>query len=112
MKGVQPRADLLRDRRVDILDAAGRVFADAPYEAVNILTFGAVGTRALVNHCRSKRELIETLRAVTAAPDVVRTDLDLPVEEMVARNTDAWLDHEANVSHVAGHRRGGRSTTP
>ena len=59
-------------------------------------------SRALVNHYfGSKRELfIETLRAVAAAaPAVVRTDLHLPVEEMVARNADAWLDHvQANVN--------------
>jgi AcrR family transcriptional regulator len=93
-----------QDRRADILDAARRVFADAPYESVNMADVArAAGiSRALVNHYfGSKRELfIETLRAVAAAaPDVVRTDLDLSVEAMVARNADAWLDHvEANVN--------------
>src|SRR5213592_3538193 len=93
-----------QDRRADILDAARRVFADAPYDTVTMADVArAAGiSRALVNHYfGSKRELyIETLRAVTAAaPNVVRTDLGLPVEEMVARNTDAWLDHvEANVN--------------
>jgi AcrR family transcriptional regulator len=93
-----------KDRRAAILDAARRVFAEAPYEAVNMADVAeAAGiSRALVNHYfGSKRELyFETLRAVTeAAPDVVRTDLHLPVEEMVGRNTDAWLDHvEANLN--------------
>jgi AcrR family transcriptional regulator len=86
------------DRRAAILEAAQRVFADAPYDAVNMADIAqAAGiSRALVNHYfGSKRELfIETLRAVTAAaPEAVRTDLDLPAEEMVARNADAWLDH-------------------
>ena len=57
-------------------------------------------SRALVNHYfGSKRELfVETLRVVTAdAPQLVRTDLDLPVEEMVAANLSSWLDFvEAN----------------
>lgn len=93
-----------KDRRAAILDSARRVFADRPYEAVNMADVASAAgiSRALVNHYfGSKRELyIETLHAVTdAAPNVVRTDLDLPVEEMVARNTDAWLDHvEANVN--------------
>lgn len=92
------------DRRAAILAAARRVFADAPYEAVNMsdVARAAGVSRALVNHYfGSKRELfIETLRAVAAAaPAVVRTDLHLPVEEMVARNADAWLDHvQANVN--------------
>ncbi|HEX3316837.1 MAG TPA: helix-turn-helix domain-containing protein [Solirubrobacteraceae bacterium] len=92
------------DRRAAILEAAQQVFADAPYDAVNMADVaGAAGiSRALVNHYfGSKRELfIATLRSVTAAgPEVVRTDLELPVEEMVARNTDAWLDHvERNVN--------------
>ena len=86
-----------KDRRAAILDSARRVFADRPYEAVNMADVASAAgiSRALVNHYfGSKRELyIETLHAVTdAAPNVVRTDLDLPVEEMVARNTDAWLD--------------------
>ena len=93
-----------KDRRAAILDSARRVFADRPYDAVNMADVASAAgiSRALVNHYfGSKRELyIETLHAVTdAAPNVVRTDLDLPVEEMVARNTDAGLDHvEANVN--------------
>jgi len=92
------------DRRAAILDAARGVFADAPYEAVNMADVArAAGiSRALVNHYfGSKRELFfATLRAVAdTAPDVVRTDLDLPVEAMVARNADAWLDHvETNMN--------------
>jgi AcrR family transcriptional regulator len=92
------------DRRAAILEAAQRVFADAPYESVNMADVAeAAGiSRALVNHYfGSKRELfIETLREVTAkAPTVVRTDLNLPIEETVSRNADAWLDHvEANTN--------------
>jgi AcrR family transcriptional regulator len=57
-------------------------------------------SRALVNHYfGSKRELyLETLHVVAAqGPSQVRTDLSLPVEEMVAANADSWLDFvEAN----------------
>jgi AcrR family transcriptional regulator len=92
------------DRRATILDAARRVFADAPYASVNMADVAeeAGVSRALVNHYfGSKRELfMETLRIVAEqAPQAVRTDLGLPVEEMVARNADSWLDHvEANLN--------------
>jgi AcrR family transcriptional regulator len=92
------------DRRATILAAAQRVFADAPYGSVNMADVAdeAGVSRALVNHYfGSKRELfIETLRAVAElAPHAVRTDLALPIEEMVARNADSWLDHvEANLN--------------
>ncbi|MFL5851760.1 MAG: TetR/AcrR family transcriptional regulator [Solirubrobacteraceae bacterium] len=92
------------DRRADILEAARRVFADAPYGSVNMADVAdeAGVSRALVNHYfGSKRELfLETLRVVAElAPYAVRTDLDLPIEEMVARNADSWLDHvEANLN--------------
>jgi AcrR family transcriptional regulator len=90
------------DRRAAILRAAQRVFGRSPYASVGMADVAreAGVSRALVNHYfGSKRQLfIETLRrTAAAAPAAVRTDLALPVEEMVAANTDSWLDYvEAN----------------
>src|SRR3954454_6874747 len=85
------------DRRANILEAARRVFADAPYGSVNMADVAreAGVSRALVNHYfGSKRELyLETLKVVAAeGPTQVHTNLSLPVEEMVAANADSWLD--------------------
>src|SRR4051794_36623034 len=68
-------------------------------------------SRALVNHYfGSKRELyLETLRVVASqGPSQVRTDLDLPVEDMVAANADSWLDFvEANPNTTMAMSGGG-----
>jgi AcrR family transcriptional regulator len=89
-------------RRAEILRAARRVFGRSSYASVAMADVAreAGVSRALVNHYfGSKRDLfIETLRqSAAAAPAAVRTDLALPVEEMVATNTSFWLDYvEAN----------------
>jgi len=84
-------------RRREILDAARGAFASRPYADVSIETVArdAGASRALVGHYfGDKRGLfLAVARDVVArTPAVVRTDLGLGVEEMVAANTDAWLD--------------------
>lgn len=85
-------------RREDILEAAAAVFAARPYNEVSLgLVAREAGvSRSLVSHYfGSKRGLvIEVMRAFAgAAPEAVRTDRELPVDEMVAANVDAWLDY-------------------
>jgi AcrR family transcriptional regulator len=85
-------------RRDDILAAAARVFATRPYNEVSlgIVAREAGVSRSLVSHYfGSKRGLVmEVMRAfAAAAPEAVRTDRELPVDEMVAANVDAWLDY-------------------
>ena len=90
------------DRQADILSAAQRVFARSSYDQVGMADVAreAGVSRALVNHYfGSKRDLyLQTLQIVAAqGPTQVRTDLSLPVEDMVAANADSWLDFvEAN----------------
>jgi len=84
-------------RRDHILEAAGAVFANRPYVEVSLgeVAREAGVSRSLVSHYfGSKRGLfVEVMRAfAAAAPEAVRTDRDLPVEEMVAANVEAWLD--------------------
>lgn len=89
-------------RRREILDAARALFATRPYTTVSITAVAeAAGvSRALVTHYfGGKRELfLEVLQGIGQLGDVMpRTDLDLPIEQIVARNVDAWLDFmEAN----------------
>jgi AcrR family transcriptional regulator len=85
-------------RRDDILAAAARVFATRPYNEVSLgLVAREAGvSRSLVSHYfGSKRGLVmEVMRAfAAAAPEAVRTDRELPVDEMVSANVDAWLDY-------------------
>jgi AcrR family transcriptional regulator len=85
-------------RREDILEAAASVFAARPYNEVSLgLVAREAGvSRSLVSHYfGSKRGLVmEVMRAFAgAAPEAVRTDRELPVDEMVAANVDAWLDY-------------------
>jgi AcrR family transcriptional regulator len=84
-------------RRKEILDVATRAFARRPYDEVQIdaIARDAGASRALVNHYfGDKRGLfLAVARGIVARmPSVIRTDLDLDVEAMVAANTDAWLD--------------------
>jgi AcrR family transcriptional regulator len=101
------------DRRADILAASQRVFAHASYDQIGMADVAreAGVSRALVNHYfGSKRELyLETLKVVAAqGPDQVRTDLELPVREMVAANADSWLDFvEANPNTTLAMSGGG-----
>ena len=85
------------DRRREILRAARRAFATRPYDEVQIdaVARDAGASRALVNHYfRDKRGLFLAVarQMVERVPGVVRTDLEVEVEEMVAANADAWLD--------------------
>jgi len=84
-------------RREEILKAATRAFATRPYDDVHIeaIARDADASRALINHYfGDKRGLFLAVarKIVARTPSVVRTDLDLSVEDMVAANTDAWLD--------------------
>jgi AcrR family transcriptional regulator len=85
-------------RRDDILATAARVFATRPYNeaSLGIVAREAGVSRSLVSHYfGSKRGLVmDVMRAfAAAAPEAVRTDRELPVDEMVAANVDAWLDY-------------------
>jgi AcrR family transcriptional regulator len=85
------------ERRREILAAARLAFASHPYAEVRIeaIARDAGASRALVSHYfGDKRGLFLAVArdVVTRTPAVVRTDLGLGVEEMVAANTDAWLD--------------------
>jgi AcrR family transcriptional regulator len=76
---------------------AGRVFAGRPYAEVSLgdVAHEAGVSRSLVSHYfGSKRGLfVDVMRAfAAAAPETVRTDRSLPVDEMVGANVDAWLD--------------------
>jgi AcrR family transcriptional regulator len=84
-------------RRKEILKAATRAFATRPYDDVHVdeIARDASASRALINHYfGDKRGLfIAVAREIVArVPRVVRTDLDMSVDEMVAANTSAWLD--------------------
>ncbi len=84
-------------RRQEILRAASRAFTARPYPEVQIgeIAREAGASRALVNHYfGDKRELFLALVAaiVDRTPAVVRTDLELSGEALVAANTAAWLD--------------------
>lgn len=84
-------------RREHILEAAGAVFADRPYADVSLgdVAEAAGVSRSLVSHYfANKRGLfVEVMRSfATAAPEAVRTDRSLPVEEMVAANVESWLE--------------------
>jgi AcrR family transcriptional regulator len=84
-------------RRAEILKAAMRAFAKQPYDEVHIdaVAREAEASRALVNHYfGDKRGLFLAVakEIVARTPSTVRTDLDLSVEDIVAANTDAWLD--------------------
>jgi AcrR family transcriptional regulator len=85
-------------RRDHILEVAGSVFATRPYGEVSLGDVAAAAgvSRSLVSHYfGSKRGLVmEVMRAfAAAAPEAVRTDRELPVDEMVAANVEEWLDY-------------------
>jgi AcrR family transcriptional regulator len=84
-------------RRQQIVEAAVRSFGQRPYDAVSMsdVARAAGVTRGLVHHYFPAkpdlyRAVLEGLLA--AGPSVVRTDLDLDIEEVVAANADASLD--------------------
>jgi AcrR family transcriptional regulator len=83
-------------RRAEILAGARRLFTTRPYAAVSVTAIAqeAGVSRALVTHYfGGKRELfLEVLRGWADLGRIVpRTDLDLPIEETVARNVRQWL---------------------
>ena len=85
------------DRKKEILAAAARAFSEQSYDDVHVdaVARDAGASRALVNHYfRDKRGLFLAViqQLVERLPRIVRSDLDLPCEEMVAANTAAWLD--------------------
>lgn len=85
------------ERREEILRVAAELFASEPYSSVSVTAVAerAGVSRALVSHYfGGKRELYLTvLKEATQLRDSgPRTDLDLPVEERVAYNVDAFLD--------------------
>jgi AcrR family transcriptional regulator len=85
-------------RRDHILEVAGAVFARRPYPEVSVgeVAREAGVSRSLISHYfGNKRGLVmEVMRAFAeAAPEAVRTDRELPVDQMVSANVDAWLDY-------------------
>ena len=85
------------ERRQQIVEAAIRLFGQRPYGAVSMSEVaGAAGvTRGLVHHYfPTKSELYRAVLEglLAGGPTVVRTDLDLDIEEVVARNANASLD--------------------
>jgi len=84
-------------RRRSILDAAGALYAERPYDRVSTTEVArAAGvTRGLVHHYfGSKRDLfLEVMREAVLMPETDLPDLaDLPLEERVARTIDFILD--------------------
>ena len=84
-------------RREQIVQAALSLFGDRPYGAVSMsdVARAAGVTRGLVHHYFATKPdlysaVVEALLAT--GPLVVRTDLDLDVEQMVAANANAALD--------------------
>ena len=84
-------------RREQIVETATVLFGERTYAAVSMAAVAdAAGvTRGLVHHyfatkAELYREVIESLLA--AAPSVIRTDLGLSLEEIVAANVDSALD--------------------
>jgi len=85
-----------QERREQILQAARETFARRPYAEVSMTDIArdAGVSRSLLNHYfDGKLELLVELmrRYAQDGPEAVRTDLDLPVPEMVATNVDSWL---------------------
>ena len=73
------------------------MFADRPYAEVSLgeVAEAAGVSRSLVSHYfANKRGLfIEVMRSfAAAAPEAVRTDRSLPVEQMVEANVESWLE--------------------
>jgi AcrR family transcriptional regulator len=83
-------------RQAQIVAAARRLFAEHPYAGVSMsdVARAAGVTRALVHHYfQTKRELYGAVvrSLMDEGPEIVRTDLDLPPQQMVAANVDAAL---------------------
>lgn len=103
MADERPRFNRLApdERQAQILEAARRVFAALPYAAVSSADIAreAGVTRGLLHHYfGGKREVyIATVRSLQdELAGSIRTDRDLPLEEMVAANASSWLDRIAD----------------
>ena len=86
--------DLRQER---ILEAAADVFAARPYADVSLgeVAEAAGVSRSLVSHYFSNKRglFVEVMRLFAdAAPEAVRTDRSLPVEQMVEANVESWLE--------------------
>lgn len=84
------------ERREEILRAATRVFATRPYDAVSIAEVAreAQASRALVSHYFDDKAGLfaaVTARFAQLAAQAVRVDRDLPPDQMVAANVEAFL---------------------
>jgi AcrR family transcriptional regulator len=84
-------------RRRQILEAARRVFAKQPYPQVSIQDVAAEAgvTRALVHHYFGGKPQLFREVVASLAPEalaLIESDPATPIEELVARNTTAWLD--------------------
>jgi AcrR family transcriptional regulator len=84
-------------RRAQILDAARVIFAEQPYGDVSLSDIAreAGVSRSLLNHYfAGKVELLVELMQeyATHGPEALRSDLSVPVEEMVQANAHSWLD--------------------
>jgi AcrR family transcriptional regulator len=84
-------------RRAQILDAARKVFSEQPYTAISMQEIAAAAgvTRGLIHHYfGGKAELFKAvvLTLAEVAPALTHTDLELPIEQLVSANVDAWLD--------------------
>lgn len=85
------------DRKREIVRTAAREFTARPYDEVQVdaIAKRAGASRTLVHHYfGDKRGLFLAVARdiVERTPSVVRPDLELPAEEMVAANTRAWMD--------------------
>ena len=86
--------DLRQER---ILEAAADVFAARPYADVSLgeVAEAAGVSRSLVSHYFSNKRglFVEVMRRFAdEAPEAVRTDRSLPVEQMVEANVESWLE--------------------
>ena len=86
--------DLRQER---ILEAAAEVFAARPYADVSLgeVAEAAGVSRSLVSHYFSNKRglFVEVMRRFAdEAPEAVRTDRSLPVEQMVEANVESWLE--------------------
>jgi AcrR family transcriptional regulator len=92
-------------RRAEIVIAATRVFAAKPYDSVSLADIAdeAGASRALISHYFGDKAGVFAGVAITFAgrlADAVRTDHDLPPEQMVMANLDALLAFAAENTEV------------
>jgi AcrR family transcriptional regulator len=100
------------ERREEILRAATRVFATRPYDAVSIAEVARVAgaSRALISHYFDDKAglfVAVTARFAQLAAQNVRVDRDLPPDQTVAANVEAFLafadEHRETVLALIPH---------